>query len=555
MSKQEQVKKKTEDRTGTKHLVITLCFSLIVAFALFIYEPIVMYSGNINEFWFDFGTLLSVMVLPFCITLLVFAVGYTVVFFATRKKPIIFYVLEILSFVGFVYFYIHGNFLSGILPTLYGDIIDWWGSSMAVGHIASVALLVILIILVIGGIKKLSPEKTATYAAYTVGAFVIMMLVSFATTLTTPGIYVNKDVQPVATVKNLNKISTDKNFYILLVDCTDSSTFNSFVEEKYKDDFQDFTYFKDTTSGYSSTRNSIPLIFSGKFYTNQMEFNRFSTEALDSSKTFEKLAKEGYNMNFYNDDFTWNSKKTLAFSNLSSDLSDYSKKGFVKQTIKYILYKYLPFALKSFSKIQSLDFSSVIKAKDTGELYSWYNMSYYDNILIKEPEMTKEKLFQYVHIQGSHSPYDMDEELNPIPDGTGTYEQKIGASAKLASLAIKRLKESGEYDNSVIVIMADHGWKTHAPVLYIKGFGTRNDNMQISEKQVSWTDLDAAFVELANGLSAEDAFIDIPTEGRTRYFYVDFEKIPMKEYVNFGGKSYDADSWEKTETEYEPYKG
>ena len=35
-----------------------------------------------------------------------------------------------------------------------------------------------------------------------------------------------------------------------------------------------------------------------------MAFNKFSTEALDSSRTFEKLNEEGYNMNFYNDDFT-----------------------------------------------------------------------------------------------------------------------------------------------------------------------------------------------------------------------------------------------------------
>lgn len=559
MAKQKQAKEKNketvEKKTGIKHLIIALCFSLVVAFTLFIYEPIVMYSGNINEFWFDFGTLVSAMLLPFCATLTALAVIYAVIFLVTRKKPVIFYVIEVLSFAGYIYFYIHGNFLSGMLPTLYGDAINWWGESMIGGHIASAVLLVALIVLAIIGVKKLSSEKTATYAACTVGAFVIMMLVSFTTTLMTPGIFVDKEVQPVATTKNLNKVSTNKNFYILLVDCTDSGKFNEFVKERYQEDFQDFTYFKDAASGYSSTRNSIPLIFSGKFYTNQMEFNKFSTEALDGSKTFEKLAKEGYNMNFYNDDFTWNSKKTTAFSNLSSDLSNYSQKGFLKQTAKYILYKYLPFALKSYSRIDSLDFASTIKTDDVEDLYKWYNMFYYDNVLTKEPELTNEKLFQYVHIQGAHSPYDMDEDLNPITDDKGTYEQKIGAAAKLASLAIQRLKKAGVYDNSTIVIMADHGWHTHVPVLYIKTAGEKRDTMNVSEKQVSWADLDEAFTRLVDDVTPEDAFADIPTEGRTRYFYVDFEKIPMIENVNHGGKSYSGDAWEKTDTEYDLYRG
>ena len=539
-------------KTSIKHLVIALIFSLIVAFTLFIYEPIVMYSGNIDEFWFDFSTLISAMILPFLISLILMVAFCVIVFFATRKRPVIFYILEIISFAGFIYFYIHGNFLAGILPSLYGDAIDWWGESMIIGHIVSAVSLIIIVALVWFGVKKFSAANTAKYAFYTVVAFSVMMLVSFFATMTTTGIFVDKEIQPVATVKNLNKISTKENFYILLVDCTDSGVFNQYVTDKYEDDFQDFTYFADAASGYSSTRNSIPLIFSGKFYKNQIEFNAFSTEALDNSKTFAELKKENYNMNFYNDDFVWNSKKSMDFSNLSNNISNYSEKGFLKQVAKYIMYKYLPFALKPLSKIESMDFASVIRTDNVEDLYKWKNMFYYNNILSKEPEMTNDKLFQYVHLEGSHSPYDTDEELNAIDDGEGTYEQKIGASAKIASLAIRRLKDAGAYDNSVIVIMADHGWRTHVPVLYIKGINEKNDKMQISDKQVSWVDLDGAFVELIDGASADDAFVGIPTEGRTRYFYTDFyyEKKPIKEFVNYGGKSYDSNAWQKTETEY-----
>ncbi len=511
-----------------------------------------MYAGNINEFWFDIEVLKDVMVLPFLLTLVILGVIYTLLFFATRKKPKIFYFVEIVSFCAFVYFYIHGNFLTSMLPTLYGDIINWWGGEMLAGHIVSAVLLIVIIVAIIIGIKKFTAEKTARYAFFTVMAFSVMMLLSFVTSLSTPDIFIGKEMQPVATIKNLNAISSNKNFYILLVDCTDSKEFNDFVSKNYQDTFKDFTYFKDAASGYSSTRDSIPLIFSGQFYKNEIGFNEFSTQALDSSKTFAQLESENYNMNFYNDDFVWNSKKSLAFSNLSSDVANYSQKRFIKQEIKYILYKYLPFALKSFSKIDSLDFASVIGNDDIEGLYKWYNRDYYENVLSEEPEIISDKLFQYVHLEGSHSPYDMDEDLNEISGGTGTYIQKIGASAKIADLAIERYKKSGYYDNSVIVIMADHGWHEHVPVLYIKGIGEKHSKMHVSEKQVSWVDLDEAFVELIKGANSEQIFSEVPTEGRTRYFYVDWytDKGPIIESINYGGKSYDSSAWELTGIDY-----
>lgn len=539
-------------KTSKKYLIIALCFSIIAAFTLFIYEPLVMYSGNIDEFWFDLGILMSVTVWPFLITAGLLGVVYTLVFFITRKKPLIFYIMEIVSFAGFIYFYIHGNFLTNILPTLYDEFINWWSSDFIIGHTISAVLFVVIIIMIIFSIKNFSAEKTAGYSFYVVMAFSVMMLVSFVATLTTPGIFVDKEVQSIATAKNIRKISTNKNFYILLVDCTDSEAFNSFIEEKYQDDFKDFVYYKDSAPGYSLTRDSIPLIFSGVYNKNEVQFNKFSTEAFDNSKTFAYLEGEGYSLNLYSEDVVWNSKKSATVSNFSNDISNYNKKSFLKQEVKYILYKYLPFAFKSFSRIESINFMLAIQRGSIDDVVDWKNMYYYENVLSEDSEETDEKLFQYVHIEGAHSPYDMDEDLNPIADGKGTYNQKIGAAAKIADLAVKRLKESGAYDNSVIVIMSDHGWHTRDAVLYVKGFDEKHSEMKVSDRQVSWADLDAVFVKLASGMVAEDAFGDIPTEGRKRYYYVNpyYDREPMVEYMLDGGRSYNEEDWIKTGVEY-----
>ena len=57
-----------------------------------------------------------------------------------------------------------------------------------------------------------------------------------------------------------------------------------------------------------------------------------------------------------------------------------------------------------------------------------------------------------MHLEGAHVPFDIDENFNPVYDGT--YEQKILATIKLIEAFINRLKENDVYDNSVIVILA-----------------------------------------------------------------------------------------------------
>lgn len=510
-----------------------------------------MYAGNIDEFWFDLGILMSVMIVPFLVCFASLSVFYVLIFSLTKRKTNVFWFIEIISFVGFIYLYIHGNFLTSMLPTLYGDTINWWSGDLIIGHILSLVLLLAIIIVIVFGIKRFSAAQTAKYSFFATVIFATMMMVSFVTTLATPGLFVDKEVQSIATTKNIRQISTEKNFYILLVDCTDSEAFNEYVKLKYQDNFNDFTYYKDSAPGYSLTRDSIPLIFSGLYNRNELQFNAFSTDAFDHSSILNFLNDDGYSVNLYSDDVVWNSKKSANISNFNNNISNYSKKSFLKQGIKYVLYKYLPFALKTFSNIESMDFMLAIRNEESDGVINWKNTYYNDNVLSQAPEETTEKLFQFVHIEGSHSPYDMDEELNLISDGT--YHQKVGAAAKVANSAIERFKKAGVYDDSVIVIMSDHGWFTRDAVLYVKGFNEKHKSMKVSDKQVSWANLDEAFTNLAKGATSEDAFKQISNFGEKRYYYVNpyYNKEPMVEYVlDEDGRSYNKDDWKKTGVEY-----
>ena len=110
-----------------KKLIPAYILSFVICFMFFIFEPITMYSANINDLWFDF----SMMIIPLIKLLLVTFIGlslfYSFVYFVFTKKlrmPKIYQTILIISFILFIVTYIQGNYLAGNLPALNGEKIN-----------------------------------------------------------------------------------------------------------------------------------------------------------------------------------------------------------------------------------------------------------------------------------------------------------------------------------------------------------------------------------------------------------------------------------------------
>ena len=51
-------------------------------------------------------------------------------------------------------------------------------------------------------------------------------------------------------------------------------------------------------------------------------------------------------------------------------------------------------------------------------LYEWNNTTFYNTYSNEEPEIVKENQFKFIHIEGGHVPFDIDENVNVIDNGT-----------------------------------------------------------------------------------------------------------------------------------------
>ena len=532
--------------------VPSIILSAIISFMFFIHEPITLYANNINDFWFDFYIFIGPAFLAFLICFAAITLFLLLFFIISHfsHKPALYYFAFLATFAAFLITYIHGNFMNQALPSLNGETIEW--QNFTTEKIISVVICIIVIAVLAFTVYKFKFKNVTRYATYVSLVIFGMLAVSLVSTLATTDALKPKAVLTYATTDNINTYSDNQNFLILLLDAVDSARFVKATKNNplYKETFKDFTYYPDTVGAYNLTRDSIPFIFSGKWDYNETDFVTYSTDAFNSSPFFAELESNQYMMNFYENEYDWHDRKAFAFSNITSHDKNLNKTAFVKNIIRYDLFKYAPWFLKSHVGYERIDFLAT-QATDERPNFDWGDLVNYQNITENSPETTDQKLFQFLHLEGAHVPYNLDSDLKSTKDGT--YEEKCIATLKIINAYIERLRDNNLYDNSVIIVMADHGVNYVAnpnPILYIKGI-KENHSLQTSDKAVWYPDLLKAFSELLAGKSSSELFSEI-TEHRDRYII----QIPyqheehMIEWVQTGN-AWDPTTLKQTGKEYD----
>lgn len=100
-----------------------LIIDAVFSFMLLIYEPILVYSTNKNDFKFDIGMMMPSLLLFFLLGFISILPLFTVIYLTNQmfaRNSNVFHCITIGYFVIFLATYIQGNWLAGDLPVLGG---------------------------------------------------------------------------------------------------------------------------------------------------------------------------------------------------------------------------------------------------------------------------------------------------------------------------------------------------------------------------------------------------------------------------------------------------
>jgi hypothetical protein len=184
------------------------------------------------------------------------------------------------------------------------------------------------------------------------------------------------------------------------------------------------------------------------------------------------------------------------------------------------------------------------------------NIEFYQECSEQDINVSEQKCFKLIHLEGAHVPliYNADVTTSEVTSYTGNVE----ASNTVLAAYIDRLKEEGIYDNSVIIVMSDHGFnrelgnvpdgRQHA-ILFVKGINEHHDSMQTDSAPISQADFQEAYLKLLDGADSTEIFDWKEGDIRQRRYLFNYHDEPgeriLYEFVDSGDCT-DTENIERT---------
>jgi hypothetical protein len=538
-------------------LSLTITITLFFSLTLWVFGPAHIFFPNSLEFSFSFGTIAPYLLALAACTMLV----TTGIIFLLRKAC--FRQSISLLFTLSLLLWIQGNLLVWNYGPLDGREIHW--NKMLKQGLIDGGLWIVLIAFAL--IKSKFFFKIARTAAL---AFIMIQTASVVMDyVKAPEIPSFKRYYIDETTKF--SFSEKKNTIILMLDTYQSDIFQEIIneDENYKKIFRGFTYFRNNLAVFPKTYLSVPSFLTGCVYDNSIPVQDFLKKAYNSGTSLPKILKEqGYRVELYpyphaentiyfDQNIASNIKKRERGMLSGEDLAlmlDISIFRQVPHIVKKHVYNNQEWFLKRLFSTPAPSVSAV-KSKLEKEALRLFDIRFIDQMTGESSAKGETPVFKYYHLNGLHRPLVLNEKLEvrqmPYTERS-SFKTQGKACLEIVRLFLEKLKSIGQFDNTTIVVLGDHGCADYPygvkveaaglkpsepqgkkipshikaagiPLVLIKPGEAKDEELKITDAPVSLKDISPtilAVLEIKGTQDIGESMFEIPeTEQRERHFY------------------------------------
>lgn len=437
----------------------SLMTALIVALVL---TPTAFYARNVNELAF-----LPLDFLPFLAALCGIATVLGFAFLAVfgRARSVVFWIATFAAWMMWVQ--------ANVLNFDEGNIEDRMQRAETYLGLIDVIAAACLIALA----WKLGRARLAKLNQFFL-LFVVLSLVWEVVQAQRASVDVRREFEYVVDSQSKFDFSRDANIILILLDETQSSTFEDLIlrDPEFAPQFEDFTLFRNAISNTHSTDHSVPMILTGEFYDNSIPYHEVVQRYRTSSMPLD-LRRLGYRTDlyfhtpattYYHPSFASNSRGNEPNPiQASAQLLDASIYMVSNNLVKSHVYNRGDWWLSA--KVRELDWLSGLfgsggddrsRVRPVAPLEDDYGDV--DTLFIRDLQTNgrveaKRPTFKFYHLAGSHVPFDMNDKGLHIPTSFDNYEMMLKYKARLLQQLFVELKKLGVYSDATIVVLSDHG--------------------------------------------------------------------------------------------------
>jgi len=547
---------------------------------LCVFTPLLIYSGNPSEFTASF-TQIALAYLPY-FALLIFAVGLVAALLNAGGYQ------RIQALIGAVacLLWLQANILVWDYGALDGRSIEWMAGAWR--GVLDTVIWAGVIIVSIFAFKRTGPlfvRAAIVMCVIQLIAAAVGMAGNDAASLLHSDIEENQSSR-----EALLRFSTSKNVVHIVMDGLQTDLFEQLVDnplDKGKDvreQLRGFTVFRDNLGIFPYTQLTIPAMLSGKVYQNHMPVLDFVDETLTGNTILNSASAAGFEVDIAAQVALRNvyAKNRHANALGISNSAHVSARDYIindsARLIDLSLFRALPhFAKALIHRDELWILQGMVRSASYLHMQYFADLSFTRNLSQDMRADRKAPVYKIMHLMFAHRPTVGDEhcEFDGVrPTGRENVLQQADCGLQAVLDVFSRMKELGIYDDSLIILMADHGaWvrldgfdpqnesdaidsmsaAMAVPLLAIKRSNDTGE-YRVSNAPTSITDLPAT-VAAALGLEGQFPGIDAFTmpDGKTRerhhykYFYGENRNAPgylnkMHEVI-VNGSVYDHEAW------------
>jgi len=463
-------------------IVNIMCVGLFVSLTAWFFGPSQIYLSNSLEF---VDSSYSEIVFSLLVAAGVSAVVLWAVMLAFVRWEMLTRVVAVFFVLGCL-LWLQGNVLVWDYGILDGRDIDWSAKTLY-GIIDSAVWVVAL------GLALVLPRMFYKVARWGSVCLIVLQVVSLSITYS----QAPEKTWTGFTAQNDSKwdFSSKRNVVVLVLDGFQSDMFSEIVAEEpeYKNVFDGFTYFPNSVGGFPYTYPSIPLMLTGQYYDNSVPVQDFVKDAFLGASIPRVLKEEGFH--------TWISAEKYFYikPEIGSNVAPRARGVFRLHNMRPLydisFFRLSPHFLKqAISPRISFKPGDLVAQDDSGQGHSvdtrppqrtptpdeprrpttryvpkkhpagdhpfdTHDLRLMESMLAGSNVRTDQDVFKFYWTLGLHIPVTLNErmEYERLPFTRENLKRQGKGCLQITRRFIEKLKEMGIYDNSMLVVLADHG--------------------------------------------------------------------------------------------------
>jgi len=423
---------------------------ILLPFTFFLFGPIEMVVRNMASLWFTWLDILPILLICFAVCLVVlFFIGLIL------PKKIRRYFIALFWGLGFTT-YVQGNVLQvdyGIMdgsPILWDEFAQW-----------AIINTIIWCVLCIGSLLAVrfwheSSQKIMTYVTCVI--MVIQVGTSVVLILQAPP---GRDVQLILTDEHLFTVSDNKNIVVLVLDSFDTAFMHGLLEKEPEliDLLDGFTFFDNTLGMFPTTKGAMPHILTGMPNLNTMPFTEYLDVAFSSVSLYPLLHERSFNTFIHTMPLLISPLVTNYIGNAHAVewiISD--AVGLSSDLFRFAGMRYFPHLLKERVWINISNFDYYRISTEHSAEFRMNNVPFHNNLVQGGLSIIPNtNVFSLIHLLGVHTSVEADDIVNFERQGEVTLQDKARGALQIALDFLSQLKEVGVADNTLFIVMTDHG--------------------------------------------------------------------------------------------------